>query len=319
MDRKQLIKTLIPALVKSTSSSPTDVENVLNTYEIEELKKELARQRKLGYLQTPTDTANDEAILRQIEAIRAEARSKFERDNARTIAAQQAESEAFYRDYYLGQSFKIAFRGKRPIRNAASENIVIGWLNPGETLSAAWLLKLLTEQPELADQLQWRPAAPNQDELDRVTFENCAKYRYAANDANFDLLKSALGSGFTQRDIENVIAMNQVSLASPTQSEIDQWKAEDREQRKDFLINHATPEQLRAAAREESADRRALEEQQRINDAYKTAKQRDSATGFPPLPPELTREQIRNAPVERLRFWIKKFGNANVNARLQGR
>jgi hypothetical protein len=316
MDRQELIQILTPGLVKSTGAAEKEVRKTLETYDdISVLEKELSRQRKLGYLQTVEDIANDPDLIRQVEAIRAEARQQFERDNAEAIAAKQAESDAFYRNYYLDQAFNIVFRGKRPVRNIGSENIVIGWLNPGESLSAAWLIKVLTEQPGLAEQLQWRPAGANQGAVDRKTFSEAARqFRLSDNIANFNLACQTLGEGFSAYQVQQV-----AGLSPATKAELDRRRAEDITERQDFLINRATTSQLKAAARDESSENRAREEQQQANDAFEAARQRDQAIGFPPLPQELTKEQIRNAPVERLKFWIKKFGNANVNARLQDR
>jgi hypothetical protein len=234
-------------------------------------------------------------------------------------------TEATYKDYYLTQIFAIPVPGHGfAIRSRASEQVILGWLNPGETLGREFLVKVIQENPSLASQLQWRSVNPKQaearqQELDKQTFVEAAKtLRFGVNDANFNLTRQLLGPGFSQHAIQQALSSNALQLSRPTQEELDQWAAQDIEAHNEALLK-ADPVTLRALARQESADNRAQEQQQQANESFEATKRRDEATGFPPLPADITKEQIRNASVERLKYWVKRFGNHQINLRLNGR
>ena len=231
--KEQLIEILTPALVKSTATTAKEVHAVLETYELEGLKKELARQRKAGSLRTPVedpeDVAIDPDIIRKVEAIRAEARDQYDRDpeNIRRQQAFAAEIQASTRDYHMFQIFNVVVNGKRPVRNQASEGIVISWLNPGETLSVDWYIKVLQENPKLADQLQWRSAKVD-IKADYNTFKEAARlFNYAVNEANFGLITRALGSNFSASDIGAAISAGELNLAVSYSGRLqERWRSE---------------------------------------------------------------------------------------------
>jgi hypothetical protein len=138
MTKAELILELIPGLVTSTGCTNWSVRQTLETYDTDGLNRELTRQRKLGWLKTPTEEiANDEALIKQINQIRAEARAEYENDPDRIRQRQQqqhADSEV-YRDYALTQIFKCWVPGHGwAKRNKASEALIISWLNYDENL-----------------------------------------------------------------------------------------------------------------------------------------------------------------------------------------
>jgi hypothetical protein len=293
--REQLIEILTPALVKTTATTAREVRAVLETYGTEDLTVELARQRKAGYVPTPPSQSQ--------QSVRAAKHQQPE-----IMGDQGLENLAWV------HISRVRINGKMPVDNAANRKIVFGWLHPGEQPTVEWFKRVLAEQPGLADQISWEPVlSPSQRKQaeaaalarDRDIFSAlCRDLSLSECEANFNVWRST----------------NSISgLAPARQEEIEKWHDEAAEERKDFLVNRATPDQLKAAARQESADKRAEEQTRQANEQFEAAKQRDQALGYPELPSDITKEQIRNASVERLKFWVKRFGNHQINLRLNGR
>jgi len=62
---------------------------------------------------------------------------------------------------------------------------------------------------------------------DRQTFGQAARaLRFGENEANFQLLRSAIGPNFTEYRIQEAIDSNAVALSPPTESEIASWNRE---------------------------------------------------------------------------------------------
>jgi hypothetical protein len=220
--------------------------------------------------------------------------------------------------------------GRSPRMCEANYNVISEWLHPGEFLSVAWFKKVLSEQPELANSLAWEPfvsreerkkAAASQLEIDRQTFAKAARMLHIGeNEANFGLIRSMLGEGFSIYQVQQAIASGAIGLSAATEEDIEKWRVEAETERQDFLVNRATPAELHQAVRSESEQRRTTTQQSEADEAFAAAQARDAARGgFPPLPPEITSEVIRKATPDQIKFWIKKHSNSNVTARLQGR
>jgi hypothetical protein len=324
MTKAELIQTLIPGLVKSTSSTARDVENVLNTYETDRLQKELVRQKRAGLINSVEDIANDQ-VLKQIEQIRAEARREWENNPERIRQQQQqaVEDAEIYRDYALTQIFKTWVPGHGfAKRNKASEALVISWLNFDENLSVPWYLHVLAENPNLASGLQWTTKNKAQSLADdQQTFAAVAKAlrSFGVTEATFNLTRSILGPDFTFTELQDRIADGSLQLSKPSQSELDQWAASDTESHNTRLLQSSATE-LRTLARIESEQKRTQQQINTANESFESSKQRDAAIGgFPPLPAELTKEQIKSAPPERIKYWLKRFGTHQINVRINGR
>jgi hypothetical protein len=326
MDKKELIEILAPNLAKTTGSTLRSARNVLATYDLEDLKKQLAKQHGTGDLQ-------DETVIRQVEAIRAEVRRQFANDPERIRQQQERDREAqeTYREYYLAQLFHTAVEGHGvPVRNKASEEIVLGWVNPGETLNRDFLRKVIRENPSLASQLQWQSpdvldpekrklVAIQQEAQRREIFAViCRKHNVSECEANFRLLFDAglLDSEFTA---DQAVASNTVTLAQATPQEAAKFHQERVDDYNEALLK-ADPNELRARVRQEVEQARVVNAQAEADKALAAAQARDATRGgFPPLPPEITSEVIRKATPDQIKFWIKKYSNSNVTARLQNR
>src|ERR1700731_2600124 len=105
--------------------------------------------------------------------------------------------------------------------------------------------------------------AVKQEKQDRRTFAHAAKTirSFAANEANFNLIRQTLGDGFSVYQIQQMIAANGAILSPSTQQELNEWRQEEVRARQDYL-KQASPEELRHAARTEAAAQR--EENQRV-------------------------------------------------------
>ena len=79
----------------------------------------------------------------------------------------------------------------------------------------------------------------------------------------------------------------------------------------DPLMAVLAGDQSEVAAMDESAQREA-------DEALKDTFQREAHMGFPSVPEDITSVDIRRATPDQIKFWMKKFGSANVTARLRG-
>jgi hypothetical protein len=338
--KQELIEILSPALVTSTGSKPRDVRQVLDTYTVERLNAELARQRRAGLIfqrapepeeqQAPQQTSSGQSEQELLDQIRAEARRQVENDPEGIRQQQQDEREVqeFYRDYYLEQLFRTAIPGYGiPIRNQAAEKLVLSWVNPGETLNREFLKNAIQDNPTLASSLQWQSADPmvrEQAAAQRVAQARqvfgivCRKHNLSLAEANFRLLYDG-GLLDSEYSADQAITSNAVALAQATPQEAAKFHQERVDDYNEALLK-ADPKELRARVREEAEQRRSADQQSDADEALGAAKARDAARGgFPPLPSEFTRERIRNASPSELKLWMKRYGNYQLNTRLAGK
>jgi hypothetical protein len=243
----------------------------------------------------------------------------------------QKDSDEVYRDYYLAQMSYVFVPGYGfPILNQASMQIVLSWVNPDERLSRDFLVKVIQENPSLASQIQWRPESPKQAEAaqlakDKQTFKEAAKNlrSFGSNDANLNVTRQILGPGFTEYDISQALASNALQLSPPNQEELDRWAAQDVEAHNEALLK-ADDVTLRARVRHDAEQARIANAQAEAANQLQAAQQRDAAMGFLPLPEtwqgqKLDAAFIKNCSVEVQKLLTKRFGAAQLTARIQGR
>jgi hypothetical protein len=265
-----------------------------------------------------SEQRKDRQAKRLLETALAEIRQEVSRKNAEQDTAQQAENTKFYRDMALFRIGKVVINGRRVVVNEASSRLLESWVNPGEAMSASWFLKIMTEQPELANQLPWVSASFDQNAADRDTFNRCASlYGYSPNQANFGLLHDALGAGFSQYDIETATSTNHVSLAPPTKDELSRWNLEDIEQHNQALLNASTTE-LKKIAKQESEQNRADEQIKQAQAHLDLQQQRESTMGFPAMPSDITRKRILAATPSEIKYWSRRYGRFQLNRTLAG-
>jgi len=226
---------------------------------------------------------------------------------------------------------RTVVNGRRLVDNAANRQVVFGWLHEdqGEQPTVAWFKNVLDENPALAKSVTWETADPvvHKQEVaaqlaqDRQTFAEAArKFRVGENEANFGIVRSTLGEGFSVYQVQQAAQSGSVRLSPANQAELDKWKSEEIEQRNQFLSN-TDVSTLRAAARQEAANRQTEAEKQVVLD-MQAQQRRDAAMDFPSLPgtwqgQKLDAAFIRRCDVPTQKLLAKRFGSAQLNARLQ--
>jgi hypothetical protein len=301
--KKQLIALLIPNLIRQTACTEMDARNVLETYSREELSAQLVKQTQPKPVQPKPAQQTQPQIMG---------------DQGREDLAWVHIS-------------RVPVNGKMVIDNVANRQIIFSWLHEdqGEQPTVQWFLKVMAEQPSLAKQIAWERIISKQERdqqesrqlaQDKKTFQDAAKSlrSFEVNQANFSVVRSVLGEGFSPYDVSQALAKNAFQLSPPSREELENWAAQDIETHNEALLK-ANPEDLRALVRQEAEQRRIQDQQQQANESFEATKQRDEVMGYPSLPSDITKEQIRNASTDKLKLLIKKYGNANVTARIQGR
>ena len=162
---------------------------------------------------------------------------------------------------------------------------------------------------------------------DRKTFEDVARsLQFSLNGANINVIRSTLGSNFTEYSIREAIGSNALQLSPPTQEELTEWYREAVEAHNQRLLSLDIPS-LRKLAREAGARGPAapeLDETQRVRQAEQNA-----GAEYPILPDEyrdeagvehvLNAEFIRRCSSQTLRFLMKKYGSEQINNLLRER
>jgi DNA-binding transcriptional MerR regulator len=159
---------------------------------------------------------------------------------------------------------------------------------------------------------------------DQETFNSAAKVlrSFALNEANFNVIRQTLGENFSIHQIREMLAGNGAMLSPPTQQELDQWNSAAIEQHNEAL-QRMDPDQLRARVRQEAADSRVAQATAAAASQLEAAQKRDAVMGFPALPDtwngqKLDAAFIKNCSVETQKLLSKRFGSAQLTARLRG-
>ncbi len=236
----------------------------------------------------------------------------------------------------LMRVFSTPVNGRVAIDNAANRDIIESWVqeDQGESISATWFQKVLKENPSLANQLSWqsadvldpakrKQAEAAQAEKDREIFNAFARsHGFSEVEANYLLAKSVLGDGLDRYTLAQAVQSNALQLAPASQEDLAQFRQDAAEERQDFLINRATPLELRQAARYESEQLRG--QQQHAARQVQIREQKEAGVGYPPLPNEaqdgqaIDRMFLLRLPKELYARFCSKYGFAAITARLNG-
>ena len=164
-------------------------------------------------------------------------------------------------------------------------------------------------------------------EQDRKTFADAARTlrSFGITDANFNVTRQTVGTGFSVYQIQEMLAANGAILSGPSQQELDDWTRQDIEAHNRRLLSADIPT-LRKLAREAGARGPVApqpDETQRIR-----AAERVDGT-YPPLPDEfrdgngpeqvLNAEFIRRCSKETMRLLLKRYGADQINEALRTR
>ena len=162
---------------------------------------------------------------------------------------------------------------------------------------------------------------------DKETFRQATRqFKIGANQANFAVIRETLCPGFTLDQLRDAIQSRAIQLAPATQSELDQWEQDAVEERNAELLRIAEndPAKLRKIVREEAAQARAATAQAEAEERFQAEQERDGQRGYPKLPDvwqgqALDANFLRRCSVETHKLLARRFGNAQLNARLNGR
>ena len=171
------------------------------------------------------------------------------------------------------------------------------------------------------------PTAANLKQDKATLQEYCRVNRLEPNTAALNLLRQEFGAGFTSAQIDRALQSGLIHLGPASEEHIVQWTREAQEERQDYLINQASPEELRATAKGEAEQRRIQAVQQETERQIAAREQMDAAHGFPPLPEFNSAgekldaaylNKISNTNLQLFKNLMRKHGAANLTARLRG-
>ncbi len=208
-----------------------------------------------------------------------------------------------------------------------------------EVISVSWFKNLLAENPNYASRLIWesadvlnpakrRQAEANQDEEDRRLFNEFAReHGFSEVEANFQLAKSVLEEGFGKYALAQAIQSNALQLAPASPTELARYSQKAQEERVGFLVNRATPQELRATAKAEAEQHRSQATQQQVAQQIQIREAQDASVGYPALP-ELNSDGVKldrvfllrlaDTNIRKYKQFCSKYGMANITARLNG-
>jgi hypothetical protein len=250
-----------------------------------------------------------------------------------------ADRQRMAQENQLSLIFRTPINGKVAIDNFANRNIIAGWLqeDQGESINATWFQKVLKENPSLARSLSWqsadildpvkrKQAEANQEAADRETFSAFVRENgFSECESNHLLVKSVLGSGFNSYQLSDAVSSNALSLAQASPEELEKFRQEAAEERQDFLINRATPLELRRAARQESEQ--LAKTRQHAAQQVKIREEKERSVGYYPLPETTPDGQtidrafllnLANTNINKYKQWCSYHGFAAITARLNG-
>jgi hypothetical protein len=196
---------------------------------------------------------------------------------------------------------RALINGKRLSIIQSNRDLLESLLNPGETPSAKLYIALAQQYPQ---RFAWSsPATTQSDEERRAEFVSiCRKNNLSECDANEKLHKAGIG-------IEQ--------WAGASQVELREFQADAALARQKWLVNTASPMELRAEARYETQTQLAASQQAHADATLEAQKQRDQHAGYKPLPAHIDRRALIAASKDELRKWSRLYGQFQLNTALR--
>jgi hypothetical protein len=277
-------------------------------------QKKLLIERIVPYLTGAPSDAGQRLLQKSIsdlETILGDCITK----KARAQAVEEAEQQidAMRRESQLEGAFVHAcmavINNRRLAACESNRAMLENLLNPGETASAKLYVALAEQFPT---KFAWEtPSAPVSKQDQRAAFELFVRENNLSScEANFQLFKQGAS-------IENFAGASQIERA--------QYAHEAAQARQKFLINKATPSELKIEAKYQSATERDIavqEEAQRRHEFVLSQQQH-----YPALPATNGNGETMDAAYFRklstinfalFKQLVKKHGSGNVTARLRG-
>ncbi len=191
--------------------------------------------------------------------------------------------------------------GRRLALVQANRDILESLLNPGEEPSAKLYIALAQQYPQ---RFAWSsPPTTQSDEERRADFALiCRQNHLSECNANEKLHKSGIG-------IEHWAGASQVELQT--------FQADAAVARQKWLVNGASPTELRAEARYETQTQLAASQQAQADASLQAQKQRDQHARYKPLPAHIDRKALIKASKDELRKWSRLYGQFQLNTALR--
>lgn len=212
----------------------------------------------------------------------------------------------------------------------ANRSCLISWLHEdqGETIQSitpAWFRAVLAENPPLESQLAWVSAKS----ISREEFNQFARLNGLSEaDANWHLARSVLGKKLNETDLVRAFNSGALRFAPAGADEIEQREKQVQE-------NQAGQERATLLGTDQIAVREIAQRhsQHQRESAQRQALEREIVLGFErdcifgikehPLPQtwsgqSLNAQAIKDASAEVLKALFRRFGSAQVTARMHG-
>ena len=214
------------------------------------------------------------------------------------------------------------------LENTVANEALLEQMMPAGTLSAELFHSLLKSNPGMASRFSWttKPfqAAIQKQETatrqEREAFLQAMRELVASpNEANFSLVRGALGSGYSVFDIKAAVQSGQIQLAAASAEEMAQYHQDAIDAHQNMLKNLAAKGDvatLRLLARQEAEANRRTVPQQQAEMNLEGIKQRDSYRNYPLLPVSVTKFQIQSASREYTAILVQKYGQYQLLNRL---
>jgi len=269
-------------------------------------QKKLLIERILPYLtDAPADAA--QRLLQQsvsdLEQILDDANTKRARAQATEQANQRAADmrAASISEGAWTHACCALINGKRLALVQANKDLLESLLNPGEEPSAKLYIALAQQYPH---RFAWSsPPTTQSDEERRADFALvCRQNNLSECVANERLHKDGV-------DIEH--------WAGASQVELQKFQTDAAVARQKWLVNGASPTELKAEARYETQTQLAASQQAQADASLEVYKQRDQYAGYKPLPAHIDRKALITASKDELRKWSRLYGQFQLNTALR--
>jgi len=288
--REELIELLIPGMQRGSNRTVTEIRGYLADVTFSELSEMLSRQRRSGVFQP---------AVPQRRPVQEDPQPQLSAEVEQAIKSIQALQET----------------EERLLRAKAERAVAF---------------EVFKIQQQQANAPQREAERKQREAKARQLFpEVCRKNRVAQIEANFNILFQAdlLNNEY---EATQAITSNAVSLVPASPERITAWQEAENakavEQYNADLLRLAEKnlDQLRARVRQEAEQTRVGNAQAEADRQLEASRQRDANIGgFPPLPDTwqgrpLDATFIRTCDVATHKLLAKRFGNAQLTARLRG-
>jgi hypothetical protein len=232
------------------------------------------------------------------DAIRKKARTEAAERVNQHATAMRAESVS---EGAWTHACRTLINGKRLALVQSNRDLLEALLNPGEAPSAKLYIALAQQYPQ---RFAWSsPPTTQSDEERHADFVSICRHNNLSEcDANEKLHKAGVGTE---------------EWAGASQVELQKFEADAALARQEWLVNAASPTELRAEARYESQTQFAASQQAQANASLQAQKERDQYAGYKPMPAHIDRKALIKASKDELRRWSRLYGQFQLNTALR--